>query len=160
MSRLILMLLACLCLLAVGAKPYRGMVVNYENVNFGYEGDQTDGILGADEFLTWVAEGQLAPGEQYVYTYLPNNGGVYISARAYTRKGKGELLIEIESTTYLWTGDIYKYSSGLGTACLVTDGYAPNLADWSVTITNIGPRTAKGIYFSGMNQTDFGQECP
>ena len=159
MKKLSVLVLAFLCLIAVGAKPYHSMVVTYEDVSYGYEGDRYDGILGADETLYWVAEGQLEPNEQFVYTYLPSSASRLILVRAFTLRGKGVLLIEIVAIVHTNIGDLVISNSGIGEACLEVPGYRPNTADWKVTITNVGSRNAKGIYSSGINRTNFGQRC-
>lgn len=159
MKRLFMLVMLVLAVVAIGAKPDRSMRLTYEHVGYGYEGDRYDGVLGADESLTWVVEGNMGPGESYVYTYIPSSGSRWVTVRAYPRKGKGQIFIEIEVVEHRTIGDVRHYRSGVKNACLAFTGSRQVDADWTVTITNIGRKTARAVYSSGMNNTNFGQGC-
>jgi hypothetical protein len=128
------------------------LALTYEQQTCGYECVMDDDLLGPDENLSWQADGSLAPGESFVYTYLPSKSGRYIYAQAYAYHGPGgPLQVTIETA--------FGTTTGLDKACQIFY-WSGAITDWSVTVTNVGDRTAKRAYAWGQNYDDTGYNCP
>src|SRR3990167_3445053 len=150
--------LALLLLLSVAAKPRAlssGLVVTYEDVQYGYEGDPIDGCLGADESLYVIAEGNLESAQTFSYSNLPScTGNRHFYLRAQPLKGQGDVRIWIDAQYVDSLGRVHPFhledvtqgSQDWAEVCLALTG--PNyLLYWSVGAENVGDHTARSIYF-------------
>jgi len=151
MKRLILILLACLCLLTIGAKPYRGpMRVTSECREMcGIDCAPCDECIGGDERWGFTVEGALNPGESYTYEppYTMCHTMSEIDAAAYAMKGKGDLLVRLD----VWEEGYHWVSESDSSVCMIVPtGNITEQAKWSVTITNIGKRTIRNVYLHGV----------
>lgn len=138
---------------ARAAQQLGGMAADYEYLICGYECDLSDGLLGADEELSWTARGSLGPGESYTYTYQPSKGSRYVYARALTYRGKDvPLPVRIEV-------DAIGVAEGIGEACTEWISSA-TITEWRVVVTNPTGSTLRRVYAQGYNMMDFRGECP
>jgi len=159
MKRVLLALLLALVLaVPASARSYSPMQIVSEGLTgCGYECNLYDGVLGSDETLEWMAQGDLMPGESYTYTYQPTSGPREISAYAGNRIGRQANLRVVIRATLLEVGELY--TEGIGRACLYWYwSQAPN-SPWSVTITNPDTKTARSVQFQGRNQMQIGESC-
>ena len=119
-----------------------------------------DGCIGEDEMLTFGGDGSLAPGESVSYTtptFCQFQSPRKARARAQYKGG----LLQINLDGVLSGAPERTRTGGFRfvEACKIREVGRETPVVYTVTLTNVGDRTAMDIIFSGGDRHNFGVPC-